>query len=29
LEVMNRMTIQDVYSNVDGAIRLIYEYCPE
>jgi AcrR family transcriptional regulator len=26
--VMNRMTIQDVYSNVDGAIRLIYEYCP-
>jgi TetR/AcrR family transcriptional regulator, cholesterol catabolism regulator len=27
--VMNRMTIQDVYRNVDGAIRLIYEYCPE
>jgi AcrR family transcriptional regulator len=27
--VMNRMTIQDVYSNVDGAIRLIYEYCPD
>jgi TetR/AcrR family transcriptional regulator, cholesterol catabolism regulator len=27
--VMNRMTIQDVYANVDSAIRLIYEYCPE
>jgi AcrR family transcriptional regulator len=27
--VMNRMTIQDVYSNVDDAIRLIYEYCPD
>ena len=26
--VMNRMTIQDVYGTVDGAIRLIYEYCP-
>ena len=27
--VMNRLTIQDVYNNVDAAIRLIYEYCPE
>ena len=27
--VMNRQTIQDVYNNVDAAIRLIYEYCPE
>jgi len=27
--VMNRMTIQDVYGNVDGAIRLIYEYRPQ
>jgi AcrR family transcriptional regulator len=26
--VMNRLTIQDVYHNVDAAIRLIYEYCP-
>jgi AcrR family transcriptional regulator len=26
--VMNRATIQDVYRNVDNAIRLIYEYCP-
>ena len=26
--VMNRQTIQDVYNNVDAAIRLIYEYCP-
>jgi len=26
--VMNRLTIQDVYNNVDAAIRLIYEYCP-
>jgi AcrR family transcriptional regulator len=26
--VMNRLTIQDVYANVDNAIRLIYEYCP-
>ncbi len=26
--VMNRATIQDVYANVDNAIRLIYEYCP-
>jgi hypothetical protein len=24
--VMNRLTIQDVYANVDNAIRLIYEY---
>jgi TetR/AcrR family transcriptional regulator, cholesterol catabolism regulator len=27
--VMNRATIQDVYRNVDNAIRLIYEYCPQ
>jgi AcrR family transcriptional regulator len=27
--VMNRQTIQDVYANVDNAIRLIYEFCPE
>jgi TetR/AcrR family transcriptional regulator, cholesterol catabolism regulator len=27
--VMNRLTIQQVYNNVDGAIRLIYEYCPK
>ena len=27
--VMNRQTIQDVYDNVDAAIRLIYEYCPD
>jgi AcrR family transcriptional regulator len=27
--VMNRLTIQDVYKNVDNAIRLIYDYCPE
>jgi TetR/AcrR family transcriptional regulator, cholesterol catabolism regulator len=27
--VMNRATIQDVYANVDNAIRLIYEFCPE
>ncbi len=27
--VMNRATIQDVYANVDNAIRLIYEYCPQ
>lgn len=27
--VMNRLTIQDVYNNVDAAIRLIYEYCPQ
>ena len=27
--VMNRLTIQNVYDNVDAAIRLIYEYCPE
>ena len=27
--VMNRQTIQDVYNNVDAAIRLIYEYCPQ
>ena len=27
--VMNRLTIQDVYHNVDAAIRLIYEYCPQ
>jgi TetR/AcrR family transcriptional regulator, cholesterol catabolism regulator len=26
--VMNRATIQDVYANVDNAIRLIYEFCP-
>lgn len=26
--VMNRATIQDVYANVDNAIRLIYEYSP-
>ena len=26
--VMNRLAIQDVYNNVDAAIRLIYEYCP-
>ena len=26
--VMNRLTIRDVYHNVDAAIRLIYEYCP-
>ena len=26
--VMNRLTIQDVYHNVDAAIRLIYEYRP-
>ena len=26
--VMNRQTIQDVYNNVDAAIRLIYEYRP-
>ena len=26
--VMNRLTIADVYNNVDAAIRLIYEYCP-
>jgi len=26
--VMNRLTIQDVYNNVDAAVRLIYEYCP-
>jgi TetR/AcrR family transcriptional regulator, cholesterol catabolism regulator len=26
--VMNRLTIQDVYRNVDSAIRLIYHYCP-
>jgi len=24
--VMNRATIQDVYANIDNAIRLIYEY---
>ena len=27
--VMNRMTIQEVYSHVDAAIRLIYEYRPD
>ena len=27
--VMNRITIQDVYSNVDNAIRLIYGFPPE
>jgi TetR/AcrR family transcriptional regulator, cholesterol catabolism regulator len=27
--VMNRATIDDVYSNIDNAIRLIYAYCPE
>jgi len=27
--VMNRITIQDVYSNVDNAIRLIYGFRPE
>jgi AcrR family transcriptional regulator len=27
--VMNRATIQDVYANVDNAMRLIYEYSPE
>jgi TetR/AcrR family transcriptional regulator, cholesterol catabolism regulator len=27
--VMNRATIQDVYANVDNAIRLIYEFCPK
>ena len=27
--VMNRATIQDVYANVDNAIRLIYEYSPQ
>jgi AcrR family transcriptional regulator len=27
--VMNRATIGDVYGNVDNAIRLIYEYCPQ
>jgi AcrR family transcriptional regulator len=27
--VMNRATIGDVYANVDNAIRLIYEYCPQ
>ena len=27
--VMNHLTIQDVYENVDNAIRLIYEYQPE
>jgi TetR/AcrR family transcriptional regulator, cholesterol catabolism regulator len=26
--VMNHMTIQDVYDNVDNAIRLIYEFSP-
>jgi AcrR family transcriptional regulator len=26
--VMNRATIQDVYANIDNAIRLIYEYRP-
>ncbi len=29
LWVMNRATIQDVYANVDSAIRLIYEFCPQ
>jgi TetR/AcrR family transcriptional regulator, cholesterol catabolism regulator len=28
LWVMNRATIQDVYANVDNAIRLIYEFSP-
>ena len=27
--VMNRKAIADVYADVDNAIRLIYEYCPE
>ena len=27
--VMNRSTIQDVYANVDNAIRLIYEFSPK
>ncbi|HEY6786790.1 MAG TPA: TetR/AcrR family transcriptional regulator [Trebonia sp.] len=27
--VMNRKAIADVYADVDAAIRLIYQYCPE
>jgi AcrR family transcriptional regulator len=27
--VMNRRAIADVYADVDNAIRLIYQYCPE
>jgi TetR/AcrR family transcriptional regulator, cholesterol catabolism regulator len=27
--VMNRATIQDVYANIDNAIRLVYEYRPD
>jgi len=27
--VMNRKTIAEVYADVDNAIRLIYQYCPE